>query len=77
MFTLHLTLHGQALEPSHYESFDDLGDGLANALDKASLGLQPRVLAFLLALMFRDLRGHSTWTWIAADYEILVAYNDP
>lgn len=77
MFTLHLTLHGRALEPSEYESFEEMGDGLAEAFDNARMAIHPRVLAFLLALMFRDLRGRLTWRWVAEEYEIFVAHNDP
>ena len=77
MFTLYLTLRGRAIEPSTYESFDEMGDGLAKALGSAQMSVHPRVMTFLLALMFSDLRGHRTWTWVAEDYEIFVAREDP
>jgi hypothetical protein len=77
MFTLYLTLYGQAVEPSTYESVDDLGEGLAEALDDAQMSIHPRAMSFLLALMFRDLRVHWTWTWVGEDYEISVARGDP
>lgn len=77
MFTLYLTLHGRAIQPSTYASFNEMGDGLAKALDSARLSIHPRVMTFLLALMFNDLRRHQTWTWVAEDYEIFVAHNDP
>jgi hypothetical protein len=76
MFTLHLTLHGHAIKPTEHERFEGMGDTLAKAFDEAGLGLNPRVLTVLLSLMFRDLHTRPTWTWVAEDYEIFVAYDD-
>jgi hypothetical protein len=76
MFTLYLNLYGRAVRPSTYESIDKLGDGLAEALDGAQMGIHPNAMNFLLTLMLRDLRGHQTWTWVGEDYEIFVARND-
>jgi hypothetical protein len=73
MFTLQLTLHGRATEPTKHESFEDLGETLAKAFDEAGLGLTSRVLSVLLSLMFRDLHTRPTWTWVAESYEIFVA----
>jgi len=77
LFTLYLTLRGQSLKPSTYASFEDMGDGLAKALDGAQMTIHPRVMTFLLALMFSDLRGHRTWAWVAEEYEIFVTQEDP
>lgn len=77
MFTLHLTVHGSAIEPTEHESFTDLGDTLAAELSNAGMGLNPRVISILQSLIFNDLRTHSTWTWVAEDYEISVARNNP
>ena len=77
MFTLHLAVRGHAIEPTEHESFTDLGDTLADELSNAGMGLNPRVLAILQSLIFKDLRTHSTWTWVAEDYEIFVARNGP
>jgi hypothetical protein len=77
MFTLNLTLHGHALEPTEHDSFSDLGDSLANAFDDAEMSLTPRVLSVLLSLMFRDLNTRLTWTWVAEEYKIFVTRDGP
>lgn len=77
MLTLHLTLHGQPLDASKHEDFEDLGDRLAKALNDAGMGLTPRTVSVLLSLMFSDLRTRQTWRWIGQDYEIFVARNGP
>lgn len=76
MFTLHLTVHGQAIEPTDHESVADLGDTLATALSDAGMGLKPCVMSFLCSVMFSDLRVHRTWRWVGEDYEIFVARDD-
>ena len=76
MFTLRLTVRGQVGEPTEHESFTDLGDTLARALSDAGMDLHPRVIATLQSLILSDLRTHSTWTWVAEDYEIFVARDD-
>ena len=76
MFTLRLTVRGQVGEPTEHESFMGLGDALAWALGDAGMDLHPRVIATLQSLILSDLRTHSTWTWVAEDYEIFVARDD-
>lgn len=77
MFTLRLTVHGQAVTPTEHESFTELGDTLAEKLGDAGMGLKPRVISVLLSLIFTDLRTHQTWTWVAEDYQIFVARDGP
>ena len=77
MFTLHLTVHGRAIEPTEHESFTDLGDTLAKALSDAGMGLKPRVISVLLSLIFSDLRTRQTWAWIGENYEIFVTRDGP
>jgi hypothetical protein len=77
VFTLRLTLLGRAIEPTEHESFADLGDTLARVLSDAGMGLNPRVISILQSLIFSDLRTHSSWTWVAEDYEIFVSRDGP
>ena len=77
MFTLHLTVHGHAIEPTEHESFTDMGEALAKELGAAGMPLKPRVISVLLSLMFTDLRAHPTWRWVGEEYEIFVARDGP
>ena len=77
MFILHMTVRGQVVEPTEHKSFTDMGDALAEVLSDADMGLKPRVLSVLLALMFSDLRTRQSWRWIGEDYEIYVARDGP
>jgi hypothetical protein len=77
VFTLHMTVRGQEIKPTEHDSFTDMGDTLAAVLDDADMGLKPRTVSVLLALMFSDLRTRKTWRWIGEDYEIFVARDGP
>jgi len=77
VFSLHLTVHGHAIKPTEHESFADLGDTLAEELSTAGMDLNPHVISIMQSLIISDLRTHSTWTWVAEDYEIFVARNGP
>ena len=77
MFTLHLTVHSHAVEPTEHQSFTEMGDALAKELSNAGMALRPRVISVLLSLMFSDLRVHPTWRWIGEEYEIFVARDGP
>ena len=77
MFTLRLTIHGRPIEPTEHESFADLGDTLASALNDAGIGLKPPVISVLCSLMFNDLRARQNWGWVAEEYEIFVSRDGP
>jgi hypothetical protein len=77
VFTLHLTVHGHAIEPTEHERLTDIGDALARELSDAGMALKPRVISVLLSLMFGDLRARPTWRWIGEEYEIFVVRDDP
>jgi len=77
VFTLHMTMHSRAINPTEHEYFTEMGDALAQVLSNADIGLKPRAMSILLSLMFSDLRARPTWRWISEDYEIFVTRDVP